>query len=520
MIPVEFDQDQREAVAFFAETPKGILALDMGMGKTAVSLIVAKVTGAERILIICPPVVKIHWLREVIKWRTDLIGSIQVIHKLDEKLDKTKRVHIVPYTVASHKGPLRQIPKPDIFILDEMHYCKSSGAQRTRTAVSFLKKVDRAVLLSGTPMPNRPIELWPILLAMRVFKNKNNYGRRYCAGWFTPWNRWDFTGASNLDELREKLKPYMFHRKSKDKKARPPRVIEMDLPLDRREKALDRAEIERLEFSIAFEAYSDIAHQSAVRKVPLAVKHIKDILESEQKVVVFAHHRDVLDLLMDGLKDYNPVMVRGGTVKPHLQVAKFQEDEECRVFLGNITAAGVGIDLTAAAYVVFVECTWVPGELWQAIARCDRRGQTRAVRTDILTIHRSIDAHILHGMLSKDENINTVVQETPMAKKDVTLSLNFSEDQAKALYRQLDLRFGKKDEEEDIVEDDAEFEEEDDQEEEEQEEVTLELVRQKLGEHMRKNGAPETKKLLEGFGASKVSELDEDDWPDVIEAAA
>jgi hypothetical protein len=119
---------------------------------------------------------------------------------------------------------------------------------------------------------------------------------------------------------------------------------------------------------------------------------------------------------MDGLKEFNPVKVTGSVKNEDRQTAvdTFQADSKCRVFVGNIKAAGVGLTLTAASHVVFVEASWSPADIQQAADRCHRIGQKDNVTVDLLTISESIDSLVLHSVLTKMDVIDRIIKESTM----------------------------------------------------------------------------------------------------------
>jgi len=155
---------------------------------------------------------------------------------------------------------------------------------------------------------------------------------------------------------------------------------------------------------------------NAERKLPDAITYIKDCLEQTDKVVVFAHHIHIIDGLMDGLEEFNPVKVTGSVKNEDRQTAvdTFQTDKACRVFVGNIKAAGVGLTLTAASHVIFVEASWSPADIQQAADRCHRIGQKDTVTVDLLTISESIDSLVLHSVLTKMDVIDRIIKESTM----------------------------------------------------------------------------------------------------------
>lgn len=405
---------QREAVSWLAARPKAFLALDQGLGKTCVSC----VDAVAPVLVICPATLKINWAREFAMWRPDL--KVQVIGNAKESIDRTCDVHIVNYDIV-HKV---QLAEHNTLICDESHYLKSMTAKRTKFCAKLVKSAPRVRLLSGTPVVNRPIELYPMLRAIGGTKlDYINFGRRYCAGWQTPWGSFDVSGASNLEELYTRLKDVM-HRVTKETALPelPPktyRIVEFDLALSSKEKQLIASMIEKPKYTVPFEAIPDILKLNAERKLPLVIEHIKNVLQHEQKVVVFGWHSDIISALYDALHEtYGCVKVVGGVsqVKRQEAVDEFQRGD-ARVFLGNIRAAGVGLTLTAANYVIFAETTWTPAELHQAADRCHRIGQSRHVQVDILTIEKSIDAMQLHSILRKTKIINQIIIEESMDYK-------------------------------------------------------------------------------------------------------
>ena len=407
------------------------------MGKT----IVSSCDLVAPAVVVCPASMKWTWHAELTQWRPEL--KLHVVRSAKDPLpqadviivnyealfwstfDSKKEIDSKTGKAKPRKRTIHRLPLPEFhtLIVDEAHYCKSYSSVRTTVVTRLIEEAKRTRLLSGTPMTNRPIELWALMSAIGATKlGYMEWGRRYCKGWKTPWGNWDFTGASNLDDLNKILQPVMLRLTKAqvlpELPAKTFRVVELDLPVDKREKELNIEAIEACPEPIAFEALPDILHMNAQRKLPMAIQHIQDALENTQKVVVFAHHRDIVDGLLAALADYNPVYVVGG-VKPEdrqAAVVRFQTDPECRVFVGNLKAAGVGLTLTAASHVIFVESSWTPADLEQAADRCHRIGQKNPVLAEILTIHQSIDAHMLHVSLRKMAIINQVIKETTMTE--------------------------------------------------------------------------------------------------------
>jgi hypothetical protein len=154
---------------------------------------------------------------------------------------------------------------------------------------------------------------------------------------------------------------------------------------------------------IAFEDMSEVRRKIAVAKIPVAIEWIGDAIDQVGKLVVFAHHREVIDQIVAAFPEANPVKVYGEVSMKDRQagVDRFQTDPACKLFVGSIFAAGVGITLTAAHTVGFVELDWVPANVTQAEDRCHRIGQTWPVEVYHLVLDGSLDARFVELLIKK-----------------------------------------------------------------------------------------------------------------------
>ncbi len=234
--------------------------------------------------------------------------------------------------------------------------------------------------LTGTPFLNRPIEIYPLLkwLDTPWATKEASFGIRYCGGYAR-----EFKGATNIPELREKLKSVMLRRLKADVLTElPPKsrqVIELEMGAAGKA-AIAEEKNELREAGMSFEdiisgmsvprvgddsgVIARLRKRVGLLKVEASAEHILETLESVEKVIVFGHHVDVIAGLSKLLSEAGHMTVRltGATPPLHRQhaVDVFQTDPKCRVFLGNLQAAGVGITLTAASHVIFVERDWTP----------------------------------------------------------------------------------------------------------------------------------------------------------------
>jgi len=324
----------------------------------------------------------------------------------------------------------------------------------------------KRIFLTGTPITTKPINLWPFVRAMDpdgLGKDWEDYVTCYCAGYEetvgrkpdgSPRTRWVTDGASNLLELNRKLRQSFMVRREKTEvlKELPPKRREIVLlPSDGIAKQVE-AELSKVrallskyedvlgiedprkvlnglnklfpesveeksfeevggmltnEMQVAFEEMSEYRKALAIAKAPLVKEHVDRLLESGEKVILFCYHKEVAEFF----KRYygnQCAFVTGSTpsARRQEQVDMFQEDPDCRVFIGNIAAAGVGFTLTASHFVVFAELSWVPSELEQAEDRAWRIGQQHWVLVQHLVVDGSLDARLIEVVIDRMETIS------------------------------------------------------------------------------------------------------------------
>jgi SWI/SNF-related matrix-associated actin-dependent regulator 1 of chromatin subfamily A len=430
---------QRAAIAYARGKRHVLFADEMGLGKTVEALAVINADPSiKTVLVICPASLRINWRRESDKW---------LVRRADIELV------ILNYDVLRKNREMLRAREWDIIILDECHYLKNPKAIRTAEVFGKWDKnpdkalapipAKRMVFLTGTPILNRPVEMWPLLKYAGVFKSWKYYVTRYCAGHQNGYG-WDVSGSSNLPELQETLRrELMIRRLKKDVLTElPPKrrqVVELapnggQAAVDEENRAYaayeDRlselkAEVElskasdnpadyehavsrlRDETRAAFTEISRLRHQTALAKAPQVVDFVRDQLETSDKIILFAHHLDVIDKYMTELAEFNPVKLTGemNAEDRDASVQAFQNGA-ARIFIGSIHAAGVGLTLTAASHVIFAELDWVPGNVTQAEDRAHRIGQTDTVLVQHLVLDGSLDARMAQILIEKQEMID------------------------------------------------------------------------------------------------------------------
>jgi SWI/SNF-related matrix-associated actin-dependent regulator 1 of chromatin subfamily A len=393
---------------FLVSHPRALLADGMRVGKSVQSIAACDTFQNACVLVICPASLREQWRRQF-KQFGDQAPAVLWVVSYEEAVKRAAALGDAAWTVV---------------ILDESHYLKNRKSKRTKAVFEVIvKNAQRVWCLTGTPSPNNASELWPMLRALFpetiMFDGKLmnfwQFTKRFCVVRTTPFGE-KIEGNRNTDELRCRMEPIMLRRPSSILGG--VRLPDEPLYLD-----VAAAELKRLESELRAElgeAYrrdpedmddkvkARIGRLTGLAKVPALVERLKDEFDSGlDKVVIFAWHVDVIDALIAGLTDFCPCVVDGGTAQSQRQymVDIFAANEECRVFIGNIKAAGVGLDLSAACELIFAETSWVPGDNDQAAMRITGVNQKRATRVRYAVLPGSIDERLTEVNRRKSADI-------------------------------------------------------------------------------------------------------------------
>lgn len=445
---------QRAGIEIMVGEKNTLLGDDMGLGKTIQAIGLMNCIRPKYTLIVCPATLKRNWYNEIRAWGT-APWSIAIA---EGKTFPEANIVIVNYDILARHKNLIHGRKWDLLILDEAQYIKNRKAQRTQLVCGSrhipVIRAARKLALTGTPFLNRPIEIFNSLKLL----DPNNYptifdfAKRYCDAKMTGFG-WDFSGHSNLEELQKKLRSTVMIRRLKadvlkDLPAKRRQVIELDPDTEGRKVlrmeskfALDMDyAVPQIDGTLdedafrkvvrfmrggspgAFEEMSTIRRLNAVAKIPAVIEHLEDAIESSGKVVCFAHHKEVIAALYNHFGEC-AVVVAGDTPMKTRQVnvESFQKDPKCKLFIGNLIAAGTGITLTAASHVVFAELSWVPGEVSQAEDRCHRIGQKESVLIQHLVLAGSIDAVMAKTIVAKQSIIEKALNTPQSAAFEAAL---------------------------------------------------------------------------------------------------
>lgn len=411
-----------------------LLALDMGTGKTITSATVARVIGATMTSVIAPSIAKWNWYEDMChEWGfNETQWSI-----LEPKNRRSMRAIIERFSVINYEmidnyfTELKSKPI-DYFIIDECHACKNITAKRTRNVDKLFKAHPHAkrVLLSGTPWTNRVTDLYAYLKICGHPLGKRS--RKYFEDTYALKNGSKVVGIKNQDDLKLKISNFMIRLKSDDVLELPKLIInkayfelgslkneyddiikEMEAIRQEYDSIDELDEEKKKAFKFAAKIRSSISSLSritAMSKIPEVVKWVEDLNERGHKVVIFSSWRSVLEELE---KKLSCITVRiDGSVAPNKRqelVNQFKKDEDTMVFLGQVKAAGVAINLVNANICILMDIPVSPDLIEQPIKRLHRSGQTKPVKAYFTFAKGTIDERIYSLIVGKARDINDII---------------------------------------------------------------------------------------------------------------
>ncbi len=477
---------QKAGIAFAWERKGALIGDEMGLGKTLQAIGVANLMHAREsvrwIVVTTLAGLKINWSRELARWLTFeaevLIAEGSPKAPLQSLFTTSHaRVLIINYDLLP-RWSVQLLGQPwDLYVADEAHSMKNPKSKRSQVGLAINAR--RKVFLDGTPLENKPADLWPLIHALQPqrFQNFFKYAKRYCDAKQKvigrkqdekePRKVWDFSGASHLAELNAELRAHVMVRRLKrevlpelPKKQRQVIVLPADcadaddelglfVAAEHRLASL-RIAVEKAKLGDDLKAYTQALKQldegvdtafhrmakqrqrTGLAKLPMAILHLRELLETGQKVLCFAHHHEVTDRLMREFKDC-AVLIRGDMPMGERQISvdRFQNDPAAQLCVASIRAAGTGLNLTAATVVVFVELDFVPAIMAQAEDRAHRIGQTCSVLVQLLVLEYSLDSRIAEIIAEKLNIADQALDGKPPESVSVPWSLRLASEDAK-----------------------------------------------------------------------------------------
>ena len=453
-----------------------LIADEMGVGKTVQAIGLSCLYQKDwPVLVICPSSLKFAWRDEINLWLSDILekDDVQVIRHSKNGFKLDKKYYIISYDLSVRMIDKIIEKKFNYIIADEAHYLKSKSAKRTMCLTPILQRSKRVVLLTGTPILAKPMEIYPLLHILRPdkFKGFKEFGTRYCDPKMLPYGLIDWSGSSNSRELNSILNRLMIRRLKKDVLSQlPPKKrqkieiatdskvikklkifmeksskkfeellgtqIELDkLGIDlnelnpdkekekNTEKNKENKDISEEKEDTILNKFNKAYSMTGEAKLPGIKDYVNYLVDNSCKFLIFAHHTEVLDAIEDEIIQDKIGYIRiDGKVqieKRQELVNKFQTDEECLVAILSITACATGLTLTKASTVVFAELHFTPSIMIQAEDRAHRIGQDAGC----VNIHYLVGEDTLDVLLFRKLNEKQNIVSTTLDNKSKDLNV-------------------------------------------------------------------------------------------------
>jgi SWI/SNF-related matrix-associated actin-dependent regulator 1 of chromatin subfamily A len=381
---------QKEGVEFILNNSSAFVCDDMGMGKTR-TVIEAMIQRSQfPILVICPSALKLNWRNEIARW----VGIDLEIDNLEQDIIITNYERMNKYKFEIQALPIKQL------VLDESHSFKEESSKRTQLALAWSRKIPYKILISGTPMLNRPREL---ITQMEILNNIHKVGGRekflekYCNPRHSQYGI-DYSGCSDLQELHQTMNGIWLRRTKDDLENKLPTKTIVPIPIIELNQPAPTSfrDIERYDRAVLH------------KKLDASVDFIEQLLERDEKVVVFVHHKDIGKALNMKFPDASVIVGGQSPVHRQLNIDNFQL-HDTQIIICSLQASAVGLTLTASRCAVFIEYPWSPALLAQAQDRVHRLGQDKDVFIFYLYGQGSIDEYRLNTNSFKKAVIDYIV---------------------------------------------------------------------------------------------------------------
>ncbi len=401
---------QRAGVSYLLSRRRAFLADEQGLGKTIEALAALEADGAYPAVVVCPANLKLNWMREIGRW---------LPHRTVEALSGTggdgaspsAEITVLNYEILSARLPALGAAEPQAVVLDESHYCKNPAAKRTQAVqrlCATLPSEGMVLALTGTPVLNRPGELISqlrVIGRLEDFGSGAQFGERFRGPDAHMRLHWHLRARCLVRRLKSEVLPQL---PPKTRAVVPVeldneseyRLAERDLiawlrtqPLDLRELDARVAAALRAERLVRLNALKLLAARG---KLHAALAWIHDFCSSGERLVVFAHHREVQRAILDRFPSALHILGTDSPAARDAALRAFQESdrEDNQMIVCSMEVAGQGLTLTRSSSVAFLELDWTPAKHDQAEDRCHRIGQQDAVTAYYLLAADTVDETI------------------------------------------------------------------------------------------------------------------------------
>lgn len=433
---------QKEGLDFLLKSSgNALLADEMGLGKTVQTLsYVATEKQTFPVLVVAPLVTLQNWDREISKFvkKKSRNGRIIENESSSSTIIRTGKLQDLPITdfyIINYELLYKRLPdlaKLNIktIVCDEVHNLRSKTTQKYKAVkkLAALPGVTYRIGLSGTPIYNRGSEIWPIvdILKPGLLGSFKEFCEYFC---YVNEKGKAIVLENKRASLRNELQKHVMLRRKKSDvlkelkdKVRYKEVIDADTEyyLEELDKIWTKLEEEQKDAETEFKksasyqrAIQSERQVAGIAKLPHVINFVKNIMEIEESVVVFCHHKVIHKLLHERLSEFSPVSIIGGqsdNVRQD-QIDKFQKGES-KLMIAGLRAGNVGINLTRAKYVIFAELDWSPAIHRQAEDRLHRIGQKNTVFAYYLIGNGTLDDHVANILVDKSYEIDAIMDET------------------------------------------------------------------------------------------------------------
>ncbi len=438
----KLEQYQIEGAAFLAANYRASIFDEPGLGKTAQAIRARELVKAERSIVICPAGVRQVWPYQIRLWGRDNARVVKADTVFDLVAWQRGRVDVLVMSYEQAVNWSADIASDffDALIIDESHYLKNPEAKRTKAIVGekgdgvggIAGFASHVWCLTGTPIKNDPADLWvPLRLAGQTKLGFTAFQKRFFTQRVGTFSVSNSVRKEALPELQAMLRGMSLMRTFDDVGSSLPPIRLDVLPVDGDSRPVVEylkqypGLSERITQSIETEgrlAFDDGTHIATLRaliaeaKAPGYARLVTEELKSGtiDKLVIMAHHRRAIQLVAEHLNHHGirAETIVGGTSERQREqtVRSFQDDPKgVRVIIGNITAAGTGLTMTAACRLDMLESSWTPADNVQAVRRIRRKGQARPTLARFVMLNNSFDDSVAKIVTRK---ANTIVSIT------------------------------------------------------------------------------------------------------------
>lgn len=451
---------QKSGIARAMELKRCLIGDEQGLGKTLESISTIVGLNAFPCLVICPASTKLNWKREWEKfsdkramvldstmsahqkknWHQYVVSGLADVVIINYESLNTFCIESFP-NERTRTGKRKPWHSKDVVlrgsmsmfrsgILDESHRCKDDSTNQSKFILRIFHSLLIRILLSGTPLVNKPKDLYPQLAIMghlQTFGGKKGFLDRYCEGG---------TGANNLKELNYLLNKHCFFRREKKDVAKDlPEKFRQTIVCDittRRDYDTAVRDLstwltsqgytgDQIDRRLRGEVLTKIAalkQISARGKLNEVREFVQEVLDAGEKLIVFCSLYEIVDAMREMFPGAVTVTGRDNTEQKQANIDKFQRDAKCQLIVCNIKAAGVGITLTASSRVAFIEYPWTYADCVQCEDRAHRIGQVNNVTCTYFLGNNTIDEQLFELIQSKRHVANTVTGATDMMEME------------------------------------------------------------------------------------------------------